>query len=56
MNETYKLRTIGGALMVTIPQKIVRQEGLRAGDEVRIAVMVGHVITVKPQKAKGKSK
>lgn len=54
--NTVILRSIGGALMVTIPQKIVRQEGLQAGDEVRIAVMVGHVITVKPQRAKGRSK
>ena len=56
MNDTYKLRSVGGALMVTIPQKIARQEGLRAGDEVKIAVIVGHVITVKPVKPKGRSR
>lgn len=56
MNDTYKLRSVGGALMVTIPQKIARQEGLRAGDEVQIKVIVGHVIAVKPVKPKGKQK
>lgn len=43
--------------MVTIPQKIARQMRLSPGDEVRIAVMVGHIVGIKPVKpTKGKSK
>lgn len=58
MNDTYKLRSVGGALMVTIPQRIARQMHLSPGDEVKIAVMVGHAVTIKPVKptTKGKSK
>ena len=61
MNDTYKLRSVGGALMVTIPQKIARQMELRAGDEVVINAIGFHSvgrpasIIVKPVK-KGKSK
>lgn len=57
MNDTYKVRTVGGSLMIVLPQRIVRQVGLSAGDDVKIAVAVGHVITVKPVKmTKGKAK
>lgn len=50
MNDTYKIRSIGGALLVTIPQRIVRQMQLKAGDEVRIAMTVERIITVRPAK------
>lgn len=56
MNDTYKIRSIGGALLVTIPQHIARQMQLEAGDEVVIKAIgfadVGRpaTITVKPVK------
>lgn len=54
MNDTYKIRSIGGCLVVTLPQRVVRQVGLRAGDEVRIAVTVDRTVTIK--KPRGKSR
>lgn len=38
MNETYKIRSVGGALIVTIPQHIARESGLKVGDAVVFAV------------------
>lgn len=60
MNDTYKVRSIGGALLVTLPQKFVRVVGLKAGDNVKIGLAglgQGGIITVeraKPTKGKGK--
>lgn len=34
MNETYKIRSLGGALVVTLPQRLVRQYALQAKDEI----------------------
>jgi antitoxin component of MazEF toxin-antitoxin module len=34
MNETYRIRNVGGSLMVVLPQQIVRDMALKAGDEV----------------------
>lgn len=62
MSQTYKIRSIGGALLITIPQHIVRAMELQAGDEMVIqAFDVGRkhgMITAKPVKptAKGRSK
>lgn len=60
MSETYKIRSIGGALLITIPQHIVRAMELRAGDEMVIqAFDVGRkrgMITAKPVKPSGKGK
>lgn len=36
MNETYKVRTVGGSLMVTLPQHVARFTKLVNGDELRI--------------------
>jgi antitoxin component of MazEF toxin-antitoxin module len=38
MNETYKIRNVGGSLMVVLPQRIVRTMELQAGDEVTVQV------------------
>lgn len=38
MNETYKVRQIGGTLMVTIPQQVARLLLIEAGQEVSITV------------------
>jgi antitoxin component of MazEF toxin-antitoxin module len=39
MNDTYKLRSVGGALMVTVPQKIARILRFNKGDDVKIGVV-----------------
>lgn len=50
MNDTYKIRSIGGALLVTIPQKIVRDLNLKAGDEVVFRrVGTSRIISVEPR-------
>jgi len=33
--KVYKLRSVGGALVVTIPQDVVQQTKVKAGDLVR---------------------
>ena len=58
MNDTYKLRIVGGALMVTIPQKIVRILSLKAGDEVKLRVVsigTGGAVSVEPQRKSKKN-
>lgn len=60
MNDTYKIRTIGGCLMLTIPRKVSEILRLQAGDEVKIGIVnagSGGTITVdRVKKSKGKSK
>lgn len=38
MNDTYKVRQVGGTLMVTVPQHVARLLLIEAGQEVRITV------------------
>jgi antitoxin component of MazEF toxin-antitoxin module len=56
MNETYKIRNVGGSLMVVLPQHIVKAMELQAGDGVVVqAFNVGYkrgTITMKPVKPK----
>jgi antitoxin component of MazEF toxin-antitoxin module len=40
MNQRYKIRTVGGAAIVTIPQSIMREMRWQAGDEVIFDVRV----------------
>jgi antitoxin component of MazEF toxin-antitoxin module len=58
MNETYKIRTVGGCLMLTIPRKVSEVMRLRAGDEVKIGIVnigTGGTMTVDHvKKTKGK--
>lgn len=62
MNETYKIRTVGGCLMLTIPRKVSEVMRLRAGDEVKIGIVnlgSGGTITidrVKKPTTKGKTR
>lgn len=62
MNETYKVRSIGGSLLVVIPQRIARQMQLKAGDDVAVEAIgfagVGRpaTITIKPVKPQAKGK
>lgn len=60
MNETYKLRSVGGALMVTIPQYVAKVLNLSKGDEMKITIANsgrGGVIALeRVQRVKGKSK
>jgi antitoxin component of MazEF toxin-antitoxin module len=34
MNERYKIRSVGGAAVVTVPQSVMRQMRLQVGDKV----------------------
>jgi antitoxin component of MazEF toxin-antitoxin module len=58
VNETYKLRTIGGALVVTIPRHIQRLVCIKAGDDVRFTVSASRrkgvtgLIIIEPQPRK----
>lgn len=56
MNTTYKIRSIGGSLMVVLPQEICRSVGLKAGDKVAYVVSErGSLIAIRPtRKAKEK--
>jgi len=60
MNDTYKIRTLGGCLVLTIPRKISEVMRLRAGDEVKIGIVnlgMGGTMTVDhAKKTKGKGK
>lgn len=57
MNDTYKIRSIGGSLMVVLPQKIVRDLALKAGDEVVFRrAGSSRVVSLEPLKPKGRSK
>lgn len=35
-SNVYKIRTLGGALVITLPQRIVREWSLVAGDEATL--------------------
>jgi antitoxin component of MazEF toxin-antitoxin module len=60
MNETYKIRNVGGSLMVVLPQQVARVLSLKAGDDVSISIVsigAGGDVLVKPvrqKKSKGK--
>lgn len=63
MNETYKVRRVGGTLMVTVPQHVARVLLIEAGQEVAITVAasgkrgVSGLMIVEPQgKPSGKGK
>lgn len=59
MNDTYKLRSVGGALMVTIPQHVARTLRLSRGDEVKITMAnTGRngVMVIERVKPKGRAK
>lgn len=62
MNETYKIRNVGGSLMVVLPQQVARVLSLKAGDEVSISIVstgAGGDVLIKPvrlKKSKGKPK
>jgi antitoxin component of MazEF toxin-antitoxin module len=62
MNETYKIRNVGGSLMVVLPQQVARVLSLKAGDDVSISIVSigagGDVLIkpVRPKKLKGRSK
>lgn len=57
MNETYKIRNVGGSLMVVLPQKIVRDLSLKAGDEVVFRrAGSSRVISVEPLRPTAKEK
>lgn len=56
MNDTYKIRTLGGALVVTLPQRLVRQYALKPKDEVAlVAFDKKHIIIEILSKAKPKN-
>lgn len=59
-NQPYKIRSIGGGLVIALPQHIAKAMELRAGDEVVIqAFDVGYkrgMITIKPVKPTTKGK
>ena len=48
MNDTYRIRELGGTLVVTLPQKIVRELRLFAGDEVKFLASASNLIVIKP--------
>lgn len=58
MNDTYKIRNVGGCLMVTIPRKVSEILKLKAGDDVRIHIVnvgMGGTMTIEhAKKPKGK--
>lgn len=60
MNETYKIRSIGGSLLVVIPQYIARAMNLKAGDDVAVSAYdVGRrheAVIVRPAKPKPTTK
>lgn len=43
MNDTYKIRLVGGALMVVIPQAAARALSMKAGDELKVSVGVREI-------------
>jgi len=51
MNDTYKVRDIGGTLVVTLPRAIARALSLKAGDRVTVHATALEVVIAK---AKGK--
>lgn len=62
MNTRYKIRAVGGAAIVTIPQAIMREMQWKVGDEVIFDVRSVAaektllVLPDKPAKTKGKVK
>lgn len=50
MNDTYKLRTVGGALVVTIPQQIAKALRLKSGDDLWITTTERSVLLTKAAK------
>jgi antitoxin component of MazEF toxin-antitoxin module len=55
MNETYKIRNVGGSLMVVLPQQVARVLSLKAGDDVSISIVsigAGGDVLVKPVRPK----
>lgn len=56
MGDTYKLRSVGGALIVTIPQHIVRFAKLKAGTLVAITCNKYGLIQVEKQPEKKNAK
>jgi len=64
MNQRYKIRAVGGAAIVTIPQSIMREMRWQSGDEVIFDVRVVAaeksvlILPDKPinEKSRGKSK
>lgn len=54
MNDTYKIRSVGGSLMIVVPQHIARAMNLKAGDEMTVqafdATKALAQIVVKPVK------
>jgi antitoxin component of MazEF toxin-antitoxin module len=42
MDGTYKIRSVGGALVVTIPRHIQKLNPVQAGDEVRFTIAANH--------------
>lgn len=64
MNETYKVRQVGGTLMITVPQHVARLLLIEAGQEVAITVSGAGkrgvsglmIVEPRPKPTKGKSK
>ena len=61
VTEGYKLRMVGGSLVVTIPQGIAREFYLKAGDYVTFdtedgVITIDHVGEQFPKKRKPKAK
>lgn len=60
MNSSYRIRSVGGALMVTIPQYVARVLKFNKGDEVKITIANtgrgGVMVTERVKPTKGKSK
>lgn len=55
MNKPYKVRSIGGALVVTIPAHILRLVPLKAGDSVTFnTIGKTEAIVISPVKGKRK--
>jgi len=53
--QVYKLRSVGGALVVTIPQDVVRLTKMQAGDLVRF-VTNGKEIGIYPLEKRSKKR
>jgi antitoxin component of MazEF toxin-antitoxin module len=59
MSNVYKIRSLGGTLVITLPQRIVREWSLVAGDEATLKTAKHNgsdAIVIEPLRQFGKSR